>query len=71
MPMEVWPGRPFPLGPNWDGNGTNFAIFSENAEKIELCLFDESDVETRIELTEREAFSWHCYLPGEIGRAHV
>src|SRR3954470_8212238 len=62
--MEIWPGKPFPLGPTWDGNGTNFAIFSENAERVELCLFDEHDAETRIELTEREAFNWHCYLPG-------
>jgi glycogen operon protein len=62
--MEVWPGRPFPLGPRWDGHGTNFSIFSENAEKVELCLFDAEDNETRIELTEREVFNWHCYLPG-------
>jgi len=62
--VEVWPGKPFPLGPTWDGNGTNFAIFSENAERVELCLFDEHDAETRVELTEREAFNWHCYLPG-------
>src|SRR3954462_8861442 len=62
--MQIWPGKPFPLGPTWDGNGTNFAIFSENAERVELCLFDEHDAETRIELTEREAFNWHCYLPG-------
>ena len=62
--MNVWPGKPFPLGPTWDGHGTNFAIFSENAERVELCLFDEHDTETRIELTEREAFNWHCYLPG-------
>jgi glycogen operon protein len=61
---EVWPGRPFPLGPTWDGHGTNFAIFSENAERVELCLFDDADHETRVELTEREAFNWHCYLPG-------
>jgi len=61
---EVWPGRPFPLGPTWDGQGTNFAIFSENAEKVELCLFDDENQEERIELTEREAFNWHCYLPG-------
>ena len=62
--MDVWPGIPFPLGPTWDGSGTNFAIFSENAERVELCLFDADDRETRIELTEREAFNWHCYLPG-------
>jgi isoamylase len=62
--MEVWPGKPFPLGPTWDGSGTNFSIFSENAERVELCLFDEHDAETRVELTQREAFNWHCYLPG-------
>jgi isoamylase len=62
--MEVWPGKPFPLGPNWDGSGTNFALFSENAQRVELCLFDGDDRETRIELTQREAFNWHCYVPG-------
>jgi isoamylase len=65
MTREVWPGRPFPLGPEWDGyGGTNFAIFSEHAERVELCLFDEDDNEERIELTERTAFNWHAYLPG-------
>jgi isoamylase len=62
--MDVWPGKPFPLGPTWDGNGTNFALFSENAERVELCLFDSDDRETRVELIEREAFNWHCYIPG-------
>jgi isoamylase len=62
--MEVWPGHPFPLGPAWDGDGTNFALFTENAERVELCLFDAEDRETRIALTEREAFNWHCYIPG-------
>ena len=62
--MDVWPGRPFPLGPVWDGQGTNFSLFSENAHRVELCLFDEADVETRIPVTERTAFNWHCYLPG-------
>jgi isoamylase len=62
--MDVWPGHPFPLGPAWDGNGTNFALFTENAERVELCLFDAEDRETRITLTEREAFNWHCYIPG-------
>ncbi len=42
MTRAVWPGRPFPLGPAWDGDGTNFSIFSENAEAVELCLFDEA-----------------------------
>jgi pullulanase/glycogen debranching enzyme len=62
--MRLWPGHPFPLGPWWDGEGTNFSLFSENAEKVELCLFDEEDRETRYELTERTAFNWHGYLAG-------
>jgi isoamylase len=61
---ECWPGRPFPLGPTWDGNGTNFSIFSENAERVDLCFFDADDDETRIPLTERTAFNWHGYVPG-------
>ncbi len=61
---EIWPGRPFPLGATWDGGGTNFSLFSEHAERVELCLFDEEDNETRIELLERRALNWHCYLPG-------
>ena len=64
MSRAVWPGEAFPLGPVWDGQGTNFSVFSENAERMELCLFDENDVEERIELRERAAFNWHCYLPG-------
>ena len=60
----VWPGSPFPLGARWDGRGTNFALFSENAESVELCLFDADDHETRIEVRERTALHWHCYLPG-------
>jgi isoamylase len=62
--MKVWPGKPFPLGPQWDGEGTNFSLFSEHAEKVELCLFDEHDRERRYELVERTAFNWHGYLPG-------
>jgi isoamylase len=62
--MDVWPGHPFPLGPEWDGSGTNFALFTENAERVELCLFDAEGRETRVALTEREAFNWHCYIPG-------
>jgi glycogen operon protein len=61
---QVWTGQPFPLGPEWDGAGTNFSLFSENAERIELCLFDADGNEERIELRERTAFNWHCYLPG-------
>jgi isoamylase len=62
--MDVWPGNPFPLGPVWDGSGTNLSLFSENAGRVELCLFDDADRETRIEVTEHTAFNWHCYLPG-------
>jgi glycogen operon protein len=62
---EVWPGAPFPLGATWDGEGVYFSLFSENAERVELCLFThEGDEEERIEVTERTAFNWHCYLPG-------
>ena len=61
---DVWPGRPFPLGASWDGEGTNFSIFTENGEGAELCLFDEEGVERRIELAERTDLNYHCYLPG-------
>jgi isoamylase len=61
---EVWPGQPFPLGATWDGEGTNFAIFTENGEGAELCLFDEEGNETRIEIAESTALIYHCYLPG-------
>jgi glycogen operon protein len=62
--VEVWPGVPFPLGATWDGKGTNFSLFSENAKSVELCLFDAGEHETRITLNERTAYNWHCYLPG-------
>ena len=63
--MRVWPGSAYPLGATWDGSGTNFALFSEVAERVELCLFDRGDgSETRVELTEVDGFVWHCYLPG-------
>jgi isoamylase len=61
---EAWPGRPFPMGATWDGEGTNFSVFSEHAESIELCLFDEQGAEERIPFTQRRALNWHCYLPG-------
>ncbi|MBV9715063.1 MAG: glycogen debranching protein GlgX [Solirubrobacterales bacterium] len=59
----TWPGVPFPLGAIWDGSGTNFSLFSEHAEAVELCLFDEQDNETRIEMSSRRALNWHSYLP--------
>ena len=62
--MIARPGAPFPLGATWDGEGTNFSIFSEHAERVELCLFDEHDAETRVELAERTAFHWHGYVHG-------
>jgi isoamylase len=61
---ELWPGRPFPLGSQWDGDGVNFSLFSEHAERVELCLFDEDGHEERVELGERTAFNWHGYVPG-------
>ena len=61
--MKIWPGQPFPLGAHYDGSGTNFSLFSEVAEKVELCLFDDDGEETRHEATEVDAFCWHGYLP--------
>jgi isoamylase len=70
--MEIWPGKPYPLGATFDGAGTNFAIFSEVAQEVHLCLVDEPDPltwpdshrsERRIPLTEVDAFIWHAYLP--------
>jgi len=61
----VWPGRPYPRGATWDGQGVNFALFSEHAERVELCLFNPSGRREgqRIELRERTDHVWHCYLP--------
>ena len=67
--MDVWPGKPFPLGPTWDGNGTNFALFSENAERVELCLFDGDDRETRVELSERDGVQLALLPPRRRARA--
>ena len=65
--VRVWPGAPYPLGATWDGTGTNFALFSEVAEQVELCLLsgeeDAQLTESRIPLTEVDGFVWHCYLP--------
>lgn len=62
--VKPWPGKPYPLGATYDGFGTNFSLFSEVAEKVELCLFDDLGKETRIRLPEVTAFCWHGYLPG-------
>ncbi|WP_248965857.1 glycogen debranching protein GlgX [Sphaerisporangium perillae] len=61
---EVWPGEPYPLGATWDGVGTSFSLFSEVADRVELCLFDDAGEETRIDLPEVDGFVWHGYLPG-------
>ncbi len=61
--MQVWPGSAYPLGATFDGNGTNFALFSEGAEKVELCLFDDRGKESRVELVDVDAHVWHAYLP--------
>ncbi|MCW2496954.1 glycogen debranching protein GlgX [Jatrophihabitans sp.] len=62
--MEIWPGRSYPLGSTYDGSGTNFALFSEVAERVELCLFDADGTETRVALPEVDGFVWHAFLPG-------
>ena len=62
--QEVWPGEAYPLGATWDGSGTNFALFSEVAQRVELCLFDDEGRETRHDLPEVDGFVWHGYLPG-------
>ncbi|MEV4459306.1 glycogen debranching protein GlgX [Microbispora sp. NPDC049633] len=61
---EVWPGEPYPLGATWDGVGTNFSVFSEAAERVELCLYDDRGGETRVDLPEVDGFVWHGYVPG-------
>ncbi|MGC3990073.1 MAG: hypothetical protein QM796_10420 [Chthoniobacteraceae bacterium] len=66
MTTRVWPGRPYPLGATFDGAGVNFAIYSEHATKVELCLFDSVDAEKescRVELREHTDQVWHGYLP--------
>ena len=60
---EVWPGKAYPLGASYDGSGTNFAVFSEVAERVELCLFDDQGSETRVSLPEVDGFVWHAFLP--------
>ncbi|WP_018653523.1 glycogen debranching protein GlgX [Actinomadura flavalba] len=61
--VQVWPGDAYPLGAHFDGAGTNFALYAEAAERVELCLFDDSGGEDHIDLTERDAFVWHGYIP--------
>ncbi|MDO4762153.1 MAG: glycogen debranching protein GlgX [Corynebacterium sp.] len=63
---KIWPGDAYPLGSKYDGAGTNFALFSFVAEKVELCLIDANGAEERIPLEEVDAHIWHCYLPGVL-----
>jgi isoamylase len=62
--VQIWPGTAYPLGATYDGSGVNFALFSEVAERVELCLIDDEGVETRIDLPEVDGFVHHAYLPG-------
>src|SRR5271165_5947444 len=66
MERPILPGKSHPLGAIWDGTGVNFALYSENATKVELCLYDNrTRRETeRIAVLEQTAFVWHCYIPG-------
>ncbi len=61
--MEFWPGKPYPLGATFDGSGVNFAIFSEAADRVELCLIDDDLTEKRVDITEVDGSVWHLYLP--------
>src|SRR5579872_3946293 len=64
--MRVWPGRPYPLGATWDGRGVNIALYSENATRVELCLFESSEARqesAKIELPEQTDLVWHGYFP--------
>ena len=60
---EIWPGKAYPLGATYDGSGTNFAVFSEAADKVELCLFDADGIEARVTLPEVDGFVWHGFIP--------
>ncbi len=61
--MQIWPGSPYPLGATFDGSGTNFALYSEGAERVELCLFDDDGNETRVDLVDVDAYVHHGYVP--------
>src|ERR1700740_1438672 len=63
MDPEIWPGQPYPLVATYDGIGTNFTLFSEVAERVELCLFDDiSGNEQRLDMPEAHGYVWHCFL---------
>ncbi|MGQ4440013.1 glycogen debranching enzyme, partial [Streptomyces violaceoruber] len=60
----VWSGHPYPLGAAYDGQGTNFALFSEVAERVDLVLVDDDGNHSTVPLPDVDGFVWHCYLPG-------
>ena len=62
--LQLWPGKPYPLGATYDGTGVTFALFSDVAERVELILVDDQGSSHTIELTEVDAFVWHGYIPG-------
>jgi glycogen operon protein len=66
MARTILPGRSYPLGATWDGTGVNFAIYSENAQRVELCLFEDKNTPhcDNVDVRERTAHVWHCFLPG-------
>jgi len=68
--IRVWEGAPYPLGANWDGAGVNFALFSENASAVDLCLFDADGGERRVRIVEQTDNVWHCYLPDVAPEQH-
>jgi glycogen operon protein len=62
--MQIWPGKPYPLGATYDGTGVNFALFSEVAERVQLCLIEDDGTEKCVDLPEVDGFVWHVYIPG-------
>ncbi|MEX2080339.1 MAG: glycogen debranching protein GlgX, partial [Dehalococcoidia bacterium] len=63
MTLRAYPGQPYPLGATWDGLGVNFALFSEHAEAVELCIFEGTDEVERVAVRDQTDYVWHVYLP--------
>jgi glycogen operon protein len=69
--MEIWPGKPFPFGASFDGVGTNFSVFSEAADRVELCLYDDDGGAVNVDLPEMTGFCWHGYVPtAKVGQRY-
>lgn len=68
--VGIWAGTPYPLGATYDGNGTNFAVFSEAAQSVVFSLFDGDGAQQRIPLENVDAYVWHCYLPHVLPGEH-